>query len=245
MFIKLKPLIYSLIFLFGMEVFFLFNSWSFYVIAILLILAFFQGKKVGGKWIFSFIPSIFVIFSGALFYLVTLSLEKQIFILLSSSIYYLALLGASRLKESPTDKTAKGMLIAASFTSLFFALTSFYGFYLNFMIPVYGLMLTYFIVSFLVSYQTLYLFERSKKMTLSYSFILALVVAEISWALNFWPFGYLTTGVIALILYYVLWEIVRSHFLLILSKKRIVWQLATFCFVSAMVLITSKWIPAF
>jgi len=59
-------------------------------------------------------------------------------------------------------------------------------------------------------------------------------MVELIWTMNFWPFGYLTTGVIALILYYILWDLTQSFFLKLLSKKRVV---ANMIFFSALIVI--------
>lgn len=71
--------------------------------------------------------------------------------------------------------------------------------------------------------------------------ILSLVMAQLIWILSFWPFGYLTTGVIALIIYFVFWEIIRNFIQGVLTKRRVVvcvfWS---FLFVSA-VLLTTRW----
>ena len=149
------------------------------------------------------------------------------------------------MKSAPTDQTARGMLVAGSFTALFFSYSSFYGFYLNFLVPVSVLIVAYFLVTLLLGYGTLRFFEKDRQKIWFFSLVVAFSMAQIVWTLNFWPFGYLTTGVIALILYYVLWEIVRSHFSLILSKKMMIGHLATNFFLIVLVLLTSKWIPNF
>ncbi|MBU2028294.1 hypothetical protein KJ761_00165, partial [Patescibacteria group bacterium] len=158
-------------------------------------------------------------------------------------IYYLGLYGINRLGLYAKDQTALAMLITASATTVFFSFSSFYGIYLNFLVPIYILMLVYFLVTFLISLAYFFLIQNNKKTALIYSFVLALIMAELIWTMNFWPFGYLTTGVIALILYYILWDLIRGHFLNILNKKRVVINLVFFSILIVWVLITSKWLP--
>ena len=198
---------------------------------------------MGGRWLFSILPAFFTIFSIALIYLISDFAEQQIFILLTSFVYYLACLGAFRLKEYQSDLTARGMIMAASMVTIFFAFTAAYGFYLNFFVPLYFLMIIYLIVSLLVSYQYFRLINENKRTVWIYSFLLALIMAELIWTMNFWPFGYLTTGVIALILYYVLWDLVQSYFLNLLSRKRVVANMVFFSVLVILVLLSSKWLP--
>jgi hypothetical protein len=104
-------------------------------------------------------------------------------------------------------------------------------------------MLVYLLITFLISLAYFSLIQDDKKTVSVYSLILALIMSELIWTMSFWPFGYLTTGVIALILYYILWDLIRSHFLNILSKKRVIINLVFFAILIAFMLITSKWLP--
>jgi hypothetical protein len=208
----------------------------------LLIFSAYHGKKIGKQWKFSILPIFFTLSSVALLYLVSLFFEQQIFIIISSLMYYFSLLSAYRLNKYEGDQTAKGMNMAAGAATIFFTYAGAYGLYLNFLVPLYYLILTYLAVTLLVSYQYFFLINKTKIIWI-YSFILALVMAELIWSMNFWPFGYLTTGVSALILYYVLWDIIQSYFLSILNKKRVVTNVILFALMIGLVLVTSKWIP--
>ena len=211
----------------------------------MLIISIFQGRKIGGKWSFSVLPSFFSISSISLLYLIGPTYEEQIFIFLSSVIYYLALFGAYRLRHYSEDKTAKGMIMAATASTIFFTYTSFYGIYLNFLVPLYILMIAYLVVTLLVSYQHFSIIKKgSDKLSVwVYSFLLSLAMVELIWTMNFWPFGYLTTGAIALILYYVLWDIIQSYFLKLPSRKRVMANTILFSVLIALILLSSKWIP--
>jgi hypothetical protein len=246
MFLKLRPILYSLIFFLGLEAIVYRHGFALYVMIFLFIFSAYQGARIGRKWIFSVLPVFFTLSSAALLYLVTIPFEKQIFIIISSGLYYLSLLGAYRLEQYSEDLTAKSMNMAATAATLFFTFSSAYGFYLNFLVPIYYLMLIYSITAFLVSYQYFALIKKeNKKEALLYSAILALLMAEMVWMLNYWPFGYLTTGSIALILYYILWELSRSYMLNQLNRKRVVFNMIFFTFLICMVLLSSKWIPVF
>jgi len=210
----------------------------------MLFISFLEGKSSGKNWRYSILPVFFTLSSIALLYLITLVYEQQIFIALAFFLFYLSLLGACRLGEYEGDQTAKGMNMATTSATIFFTYASFYGLYLNFLVPLYVLMLAYLVVTLLVSYQHFSLIKSNNKKTVwVYSFLLALAMAELIWTMNFWPFGYLTTGVIALILYYVLWDVIQSHFLNLLSQKRVVANTVLFSILVILILLTSKWIP--
>lgn len=243
MFLKLQPLLYSLLFLAGLELIVFFHEYVALIIFLLLLMAMFQGWKIGHKWKFSVLPISFVISSVALLYLVTIHYEQQAFIILASGMYYLSLLGAYRLSLYEGDKTARGMNAAATVSTIFFTYASAYGLYLNFLVPLYYLMIVYLLATLFVSYQYFSIIHIDKKLAWSYSLLLSLAMAEIAWTINFWPFGYLTSGVVALILYFVLWDIIQSHFLGSLIKRRIIANLIFFSILTSLVLISSKWIP--
>ncbi len=247
MFLKLRPFFYSLVFFLGLEfIIYIRNSPNLVLLAILvlLILSLWEGRLIGEKWRFSILPIFFTLSSASLLYLITLAYEQQIFIVLASAMNYLALFGAYRLRKYEKDQTAKGMNMAASSATIFFTYASAYGLYLNFLVPLYVLMLVYFFSTLLVSYQYFSIVKNDgKKLVMVYSFLLGLAMTEIVWAMNFWPFGYLTTGVIALILYYMLWSIVQGYFLNMLSQKRAIMNVLFFSILILMVLLTSKRIP--
>ena len=243
MFLKLRPLLYSAVFFIGLELIVLASFGLFYITILLLIVAMYEGRKIGQSWRYSILPVFFTIFSIALLQLISLIFEEQIFIVLVSIMYYLALLGTYRLGKYEEDKTARGMIMASTLAAIFFAYAGAYGLYLNFLVPLYALMLTYLIVTFFISYQYFSIIEKNKIRVKTYSFLLSLFMVEIIWSMNFWPFGYLTTGVIALILYYVLWDLTQSYFLNLLSRKRVVANMVFFSIIISIVLLSSKWIP--
>lgn len=243
MLFKFKPFIFSILFLIGLEFVILKSSFALLSLIILFLLAFFAGRKIGKKWIFSILPSIFTVSSVALLYLISISFEKQIFVFISVLFYYLILLGAFRLGEYINDQTARGMNMAATAATIFFAFSSTYGFYLNFLVPLWILMLVYFFITILISYQYFFIIEKNSQKIWTYSLLLSLVMAELIWTMNFWPFGYLTTGVISLILYYVLWDLTQSYFLNLLSRRRVVANITFFSLVIIFVLLSAKWLP--
>jgi len=243
-FLKLRPFFYSLIFLLGLETIVLWRSHVALIIFCLLLFSIYQGRSVGKKWKFAVLPAFFTLSASALLYLITVPYEQQTFIWLTFGMYYLALFGAYRLNEYSLDQTARAMNMAATVSTIFFTYTASYGLYLNFLVPLWVLMLVYLVVTLLVSFQYFSIIkEGDKRIVWVYSFMLSLAMAEMIWTINFWPFGYLTVGAIALILYYVLWDLIQSYFLNLLSQRRVVANIIFFSVVIALVLLSSKWIP--
>lgn len=244
MFLKFRPLLFSLIFFVSLELIIFQSKFVFLIAVLLFFLSLYEGRKIGGRWLFAVLPVFFVLSSVSLLYLIGVAFEQHVFILLASVMYYLALFSAFRLGNYADDQTAKGMNMAAAVTTIFFTYSSAYGLYLNFLVPLYYLMLAYLIVTLLVSFQYFAIIKRDERKTVwMYSFLLALIMTEIVWTMNFWPFGYLTTGVIALILYYVLWDLTQSYFLNLLSRKRVVANMIFFSVLTVIVLLSAKWIP--
>jgi hypothetical protein len=258
----------SLLFLAGLEIIVFIHDSAITLAIILTVISFFEGKNIGKSWKYAILPVFFTLSSVAQLYLVGLPYEQQIFIFLATLMYYLSLFGAWRLGKYEEDKTARGMNMAATTATIFFIYSSFYGLYLNFLVPLYCLMIAYLVTTLLISYQHFSIiypgrrkifpgepgYEKndnampatetsSQKTVWLYSFLLALAMTELIWTMNFWPFGYLTTGTIALILYYILWDIIQSYFLNLLSRKRVVANTVLFSVLVTLVLLSSKWIP--
>jgi hypothetical protein len=249
MFLKLRPFFYSFLFFCFLEVISCVHNSSnqvFFFSFLLLLFSLREGKIIGKKWRFSVLPILFTLSSIALLYLIGIFYERQIFIFLASVMHYLAVFGAYRLGNYENDQTARGMNMAATSTTIFFAYAGAYGLYLNFLVPLGILMLAYFFITLFVSFQyfSIIVKKGERNMAWLYSFVLGLSMAELAWVINFWPFGYLTAGVIALILYYMLWDIVQSYFLGILNQKRVLVGALFFSCLIVIILLTSKWTPA-
>ena len=241
MFFHLKSLICAVLFLAFFQVILISNNLIWYAGFFLLVLSVLGAKKLGGKYVFSLVPIIFSISSMILVYLIDAYPIKQTFIIISSVIYYFVFLGICRLKNYEKDQTAKGIISGGIFATAFFFYAGFYGLYLNFAIPLWFLMLVFLAITFILSYHYLGILSTDKSKVLTYGLILGLAMAEISWVINFWPFGYLTTGVIALIFYYMFWDLAQSFFTEKLSKKKIVVNLIFFSLLIGLILFSSRW----
>ena len=120
MFFALPVLLYTLIFLAGLELAIFFNQIIFYFAIISIIISLWGSKKIGKNWTNTIIPVLLSISSFLLLYLIDSTIEKQIFVFLSILLYYIAVLGIFRISEYNKDQTARGMIAAGAVTALFF-----------------------------------------------------------------------------------------------------------------------------
>lgn len=235
----------SLIFFLGLELVVFQGDWAISSVVLISFLTLQASRKIGKSLASGITPLIFALSTVALLYLVDSMTQRQWLIVLSSAVYYLALLGIYRLRYYERDQTARGMMAFVSMATLFLFYSSVYGIYLNFAVPIWGLMLAYCAGTMLLSHQYLLVIDSQKgRLARMYSLLLGLSLAEIAWVINFWPFGYLTTGVVVLMFYYILWDLVQSYFLETLSKQRVMSHLILFGFLIGMVLASTRWVPA-
>lgn len=258
--LHLRSLIYSLIFLIGMEIismtpFYLFkingNVFLFgrdinlvltIVSTILFFLSIYSGWRVGKKVIFSFVNlGLFTFASILILHFIDNYTQKYLFAFMISLAFYSTLLGAERLKWNKRDLTARSIFSSAFIAMLFMFFATMYGFYINFVISLWIMMLINFLFCGFATYTSLLVHSKDKKRLLLYSTVISFSVIQFVWVANFWPFGYLTMATSNLVFYYVLWDLVQMLFLKELSKKRVLLNII-FCLVLIiLVLFTSKW----
>jgi hypothetical protein len=243
MIFHLQSLFYALIFLTGLEIFSFGQGAIFYLSLAFVFSAIWGSRGISRKFDFV-IPAVMALSALALLYLIDFNIERQIFIGIVSILFYLTLLGNYRLKKYPHDKTAQAIMAASVMVAIFIFYAVSYGIYLNFSIPLWLLMCFFLAVTFFVSQQYFSNVEKEKKLVRIYSIILGMIMAEVAWVINFWPFGYLTTGAISLILYYIFWDLTQSYFQDILSKRRVITNIVFFTLLITMLLVSSRWLPA-
>lgn len=219
-------------------------SWSWYIFTILplLIVAVLAAQRLTKRTADAFLPSLLAIMTPTLLSLVDNPSERQVFMLMSTGMFYFALLGIYRLRHAPKDKTARAILNTSAMAGLFFFFASIYGFYLNFTFPLWGMMLLFFLGASSTSYVTFQGFAGDNVAQVKlYSIILGLTMAELAWIMSFWPFGYLTTAVISLIFFFIVWDISVDAFHKSLMLKRTAFRTAFFLALVALVVSSSPW----
>ncbi len=240
-------LFWSVLFLIGLEIVALnpiFASWQWYLLSIgsLTILSLSASRRLTGTISDAFIPILLSFASPTLLSLIDNSSERQVFIVLSACMYYGALLGNYRLYHAPTDKTAEAFLNASAVAAMFFFYAGLYGFYLNFSFPLWGLMILYFVGTALTSYETFITVDKKeRKRVMLYSALLGLIMGEMAWVMSLWPFGYLTTGVLGVILFFLIWDISFDAFRETLSLRKALVRILFFFGLILLLLTSSPW----
>lgn len=203
-------------------------------------------KAIAGKFRFFVLPFFLTLGAVLLLPLIDSPAESKTFIVLAAGVFYLAVLGSYRLGKYDRDKTAKAMLNLATLTTLFYWFASSYGWYLNIALSIWIIMFIFAIVAFFVSYQSFLVNQLAlnRHQRIIYSVFLAYLMAGAIWMQNFWPFGYLTTGVIALIIYYSAWDLIRNYFLENLTIKKIIFNSFFLAGSVLLILLSAKWYPA-
>jgi len=242
-------LFWTVIFSLGLEIvalnpFFPTWNWYFFSIAPLLIISLLACRKITKRSSNVFLLSLLSFGVPTLLSLIDYPSQRQVFVFLSALMYYFALLGLYRLHYAPEDKTAQAFLDTSAIAALFFYYTGIFGFYLNFSFPLWGLMLLYFFGTSLTSYNALMRIEQSKekkKEVILYSLFLGLFMCELSWVMSFWPFGYLTSGVLVSVLFFLVWDISFDFFRDKLSLRKVFFRTLFFFFLIGILLWSTPW----
>lgn len=244
MFFNFSVFFSSLFFLLGLELIVFQSDRIFFLAALIAVFTLHASWRIGKSFSMSITPLIFALSAITLLYLVDSSMQQQYLISMSFFVYYLAFLGIYRLRCYERDKTAHSIMSFVAMSTMFLFYASIYGIYLNFAIPIGVFMLLYCVVTALLSYQYLSMLDAVKTTQARiYSLILGLAMAEVAWVVNFWPFGYLTTGVVVLMFYYILWYLVQGYFSKTLFAKGLFMHLALLSVLIGMVLTSTRWVP--
>lgn len=258
MFLKYQPIFYSFIFLVLLETMFFREDWFWWILFSMIFLSFFMIWPFIRKIYFLAIPLLISANSVVFLFLVDSNIEKQIFIGLTVGIYYLTLLGIYRLKFYCKDETARAMLDLGILTAAFFSFVCGFALFLNYQIEVWMLLVAFCAVVFSVSFPSFYIcaiskckerkvahlgriFEISNINVTFLSLILAVVMAQIVWGISFWPFSYLTIGIILLIIFFVMWNMTKSFFLGYFSLRSVLITGVGAGLLITVILVTAQW----
>lgn len=240
-------LFWSLVFYGGLELVALqptLATWSWYLTAIapLIVISLIASRRLTERLSDAFIPLLLSVSSPTLLSLIDSPRERHVFVVLSAVMYYAALLANYRLRHAPKDKTAEAFLNAAAMAALFFFYAGLYGFYLNFSFPLWGLMGLYFLGATFTSYETfMTVDQKERKRVLLYSVLLGLIMGEMAWVMSLWPFGYLTTGALGTIFFFIVWDIAFDAFRETLSVKKATTRILFFLGLILLLLLSSPW----
>lgn len=223
-----------------------FPNQFFWIIGIFTVVLLLSMKVLAGKYRYFALPFLLTLGAVLLLPLIDSPSESKAFMVLVAGVFYLAALGSYRLGKYEKDKTAKAMMNLATIAALFCWFTSLYGWYLNLALSVWIIMLVFAVVTFFISFQSF----RDNELPLNrhqrvvYAIFLAYLMAGVIWMQDFWPFGYLTTGVIGLIIYYCAWDLIRGYFLEKMTAKKIIFNSIFLAGSVLLILLSTKWYPA-
>lgn len=244
MFLYIPAIMQALLFAGILKIVVLYSGAFWILLLVLLVVAVFGYRIATKRWLLWYLVLLFVLSSWIIVHLIDSPMEKDIFIILSALIYYFFLFAGYRIGKKPDDKDARGIIAMTLMATAFLFFSATYGVYLNFEVSSWWLMLFYFANISIVSYRYFTIIEkRNKKLVLIYSLIIGLGLLEMGWVINFWPFGYLTSGAVLLMFYYILWDLAQDYFSDNLSKRVVLTNLFLFIFISGMVLYSSRWLP--
>lgn len=244
MFLYLPALFQSIVFSLVLELILSYKGFFWLSFAAFLVASLISFRISSKFWAGWFIVAVFYCSIWTILHLIDYDTERHIFVIISGIVNYFLLFGIYRISTKPDSETAGSVVSMSVMAVIFLFFASTYGVYLNFDLSSWILMLFYFFNIAIISYQYFLLTgEENKKKILVYSLVLGFCVLEMGWIINFWPFGYLTTGTVLLMFYYIIWDLSKNYFHNILSVKRVLLNLSFFIFMSGVVLYSSRWLP--
>jgi len=245
MFLRINILILSILFAANLWLsvnFAGYSGWFGILFSLALVIA---VRLIAKRWKFTVLPAVLILGSVLLLSLIDPVFEMNLFIAFSALAFYLTALAGWRLEQYEKDETAKAMYNVATVAALFCWYAAAFGWYLNpsMSFPIWTLLAVLSIVTLFVSLASFAVNQIDPEKRLIYGVFLVFLVAQTAWIQNFWPFGYLTTGVITLIIYFVGWELILSFFINKLTARAAFFKIIFLAGSMALILLSSKWYP--
>ncbi len=261
-----KFIVPSILFYLLMKIFFTSGISSFSLNAVI---ALFIVSSLGAFWVakYEYLPVLFTFLfsSSSVLFLVTLG-EKNIqylYMAISSLLFMLSLAGLSIFfseKKGRETEERRVKILDSGFNlnqsivmiSIFLFSSGIYGIYLD-LESTWILLISIFVeiffstlflakINFIKSIElNLHLNSARNKTFTFYSFLVALLIMELAWAMSFWPANHLTIGAIILISYYALWNVIRNYLRNKLTRNVIFSNIIFFIIFNLTIIITSKW----
>jgi hypothetical protein len=187
-------------------------------------------KRLNFTWPHLLLPVIYLLAVGAVFMLIPSTTLCLIFlILVSINFYFLEVkLGKeSHFLQNIYLLSVFGLYLGLFAVQFYFNLKNWY------IVPI------AFLLTYLLSVQGLAGFSLPAK---RYFYLLtALICAEATWGLTFWPTHYFVNSIVLFSIFYLLWIFSFSAFFGKLSRQKIYWQLSLVAIVLTLTLTTAAW----
>lgn len=197
-----------------------------------------------GSFAAMIIPGVYSLCAGLLLFFVDTVLGQYVFASLSTMLFLLTLRTEYYVTGESDVRAERGLFAAGTMGAMFLFFTSMQGFMINFTLPLWMFLAAFACVVYAVSFAYYSLVRGENRSTL-YSFILALFFVQFAWIVQFWPFGYLTSGTVALIFYYVLWDILDRYAEGTFSRHHAIVDVVLLTGFTVLVLATSRWTPLY
>jgi len=216
---------------------FLGSSASFYIFATSVVILIFASlainfKRLNFTWPHLMLPVIYLLGTGSVFTIISSSTIRTIFLIVVAVVFYLLEIKLGH--ESHFLQNVYLLSVFALCLALFAA-----QFYFN--IKIWWMVPATFVLTYLLAIQGFAGFSLPSK---KYFYILvALICAEVVWALSFWPIHYYGDAVILFSFFYLLWLFSFSAFFGKLSRQKVYWQLTLIAIVLTLTLTTAAWRP--
>lgn len=110
-------------------------------------------------------------------------------------------------------------------------------------LPWWAVMLAAFVIFYLLFWQGFHKMNILKSDTILWALISALIMAEIVWAISFWPVYFLTAAAVSFAGFYLVYILSDLHFKGALSAKQVYFQIAIILVVLLFSLLSSSWQP--
>ena len=206
-----------------------------FIISILgLILAAFavNFKRLNFTWPHLLLPTIYLLAVGSVFIIIPSATLRLIFLIAVSINFYFLEVRLGR--ESHFLQNIYLLSVFGLYLGMFAV-----HFYFNvknwFLVPAaFGL-------TYLLAIQGLAGFSLPAKR--HFYFLIALVCAEATWGLTFWPTHFFVNSIVLFSIFYLLWIFSFSAFFGKLSRQKIYWQLSLIAIILAVTLSTAAWRP--
>lgn len=240
---------------------------SYFLVGVLfLVVSFFSSMSVGAQsFMLARLPFLFV--NGAILFVLLSqsSISDNLFLEISSMIIFSVFLAMGRFsslfkmlpnmsredygKIAPKYRSRRNIILSFLYVTAFvwyanaFIVYSLWGYSFS------AALILVFLVTFLLTSFTMKIYSASGKERKSaaplpiYSWIIGLVIGQISWVVGFWPFGYLTVAFIITIIYYTTSMILRDYLFRRLEPRSVVRELI---FAGLIIIITfyfTNWLP--
>jgi len=202
----------------------------------------FKSKDFGH---FLLSPLLFIISCSIILLFLENNNIKQIFIIGSVLTYILIIINIYSFfhqTEKYQPYTIENLSGYVNLISIFLFYASFYSFGLFINTPTWFLTILVFIVTILISYQTLWVNKINFRKARLFLIIIGIIIAELFWCVDFLPTSYFVNAVILIIFYYVIINVSRDYLLGLINFKSVRQYLLVSFFVLILILATAPWI---